>query len=182
MSHFLNVRTTLKVQTILTAGLKAMGFEVEAVTLTPGLSAKDLDRLAITYQNSFRQHQKAHVVARHAELRAKATAIGFRWDATEQVFVLQCDPYEIRNSDYGRQCGRVVGDAEGKPVVEALYCHMDDQNVLTVLQQQLQVEYDRALVYSTYNVHSETYVGTEIQFEATPKVTAVGISTAVQRV
>ena len=182
MSHFISIKTTLKVQPTLKAGLVNMGFEVEAVTLNPGLSSRALAGLAIAYTNSFHRAQKAHIVARHALLRAKATAIGFLWDATEQTYVLQCDPYEIRHSDYGRQFGHVVGDADGKPVVETPYGDMNEETVLTVLQQQLQIEYDRALVRATYNVLSETYVGTEIQFTTTPKVTSVSLGATVQRV
>lgn len=182
MSHFINVKTTLKVQATLKAGLVNMGFEIEAATLTPGLSSHALAKLAIAYTNSFHKQQKAHVVARHGLLRDKKTAIGFLWDAVEQAYVLQCDPYELRYSDYGRQRGHVVGDNDGKPVVETPYSFMDDHNVLEVLQQQLQVEYDRALVRDTYNVLSETYVGTEIQFVATPKVTSVSLGATVQRV
>lgn len=182
MSHFLEVKTTLKVQATLSAGLKNMGFEVEVAKLVPGLSESALRKLAIVYTNTYHKQQTAHVVARHALLRAKTTAIGLYWDTNNQVFTLQCDPYEIRNSDYGRQFGHVIGNDNGKPVVDCTYSNMNDDGILSVLQQQLQIEYNRAIVKATYSVLSETYVGTEIQFEAAPKATQVSLGAAVQRV
>lgn len=182
MSHFIEVKTTLKVLTTLKQALQSMGFTVEAVPLAPKLSPESVKALSLQYQNSFQQSQRAHVVARHVLLRDQTTAIGFRWDTEAQVYTLQCDPYEIKHSDYGATFGHVVGDDEGKPVVSMKYNDMTDNSVLTVLQQQLQIEYDRAVVRGSYSVISETYVGTAIEYVVKPHGQTIDLGVVPERV
>lgn len=131
MSHFSDIRTQLNHPQALINGLQAMGFEVQAVTLTPEMSTKDIQAAAIAYQNSYRDTRRAHVIARHRRLMNQRTAIGFLWDAVASLYTLQCDPYEIRASQFGREFG---------------FTHLQDAAIKILLNQLIQIEHDRAAV------------------------------------
>jgi hypothetical protein len=128
MSHFLDIRTQLNHPQALLNGLTAMGFNVQAAIIKPETQQT---AAAIAYHNSFGDSRHAHVIARHRSLLNGRTAIGFLWDALASIYTLQCDPYEIRRSQYGR---------------EFSYSGLQDYAVQVLLTQRIQMEHDRAAI------------------------------------
>jgi hypothetical protein len=102
MSHFADIRTQLTDALALRQALEHLGFQVEAVEIPPNLSQRELNQIALHYRNSFSDTRQAHLIARHSELLQQSTAIGFLWNAATQTYDLQCDPYELRYSDLGK--------------------------------------------------------------------------------
>lgn len=135
MSHFSDIRTQLTNPAALISGLKAMGFEVQSAPITPGMTATQLRSAAIDYDNSYSDTRHAHVIARHARLKNKRTAIGFLWNPDSGVYTLQCDAYEVKHSQYGQEFG---------------YTGLRDDAIETLLNQKIQQAHDRAGVLLKY--------------------------------
>jgi hypothetical protein len=135
MSHFTDIRTQLSDAVALRLALEHLGFQVEAVEIPPNLSQRELERLALPYRNSYSDMRRAHLVARHVELLQKRTAIGFLWNAAAQTYDLQCDPYELRHSDLGKNWA---------------YPRLSDAEIQRSLSQQIQLQHDYAYVRQQY--------------------------------
>lgn len=159
MSHFTDIRTQLSNSVALINGLKSMGFEVKSV---------DIHAAAIPYSNSYNDRRNAHIVARHDSLRNQSTAIGFLWNPEDNVYTLQCDPYEIRNSQYGREFG---------------YATLNDRAIETRLNQTIQQAHDRAGVLLKYPSHQfdivETVENDTITLSISPKQQLQTISNSI---
>lgn len=158
MSHFADIKTQLKDQQALINGLREMRFLIEAISISPEMTAKQIAKAALRYVNSYNDSRRAHIIARHPKLREKRTAIGFLWDSEAGVYTLQCDPYEIRHSEYGSEFG---------------YSHLTDEAIQTLLNYQVQLEHDRAGVFLNYPpsnfVVTEQRIDNEITFTIKPK-------------
>lgn len=158
MSHFADIKTQLKDQQALIIGLREMGFLIEAISITPEMTANQITKAALCYVNSYNDSRRAHMIARHPKLREKQTAIGFLWDSESGAYTLQCDPYEIRHSEYGIEFG---------------YSHLTDEAIQTLLNYQVQLEHDRAGVLLNYPpsnfVVTEQRIDNEITLTIKPK-------------
>ncbi|MBM0745008.1 hypothetical protein JOY44_26165 (plasmid) [Phormidium sp. CLA17] len=152
MSHFSDIRTQLNHPQALVKGLQAMGFDVQAVTLTPEMSIKDIQAAEIVYHNSYGDSRRAHVIARQRQLMNNRTAIGFLWDAVANLYTLQCDPYEIRHSQFGREFD---------------YTQLQDAAIKILLNQQLQMEHDRAAVLLKFPANQYTITEQRIENKIT---------------
>jgi hypothetical protein len=168
MSHFTDIRTQLSNAVALRLALEHLGFQVEAVEIPPNLSQRELERLALPYRNSYSDMRRAHLVARHVELLQKRTAIGFLWNAAAQTYDLQCDPYELRHSDLGKNWA---------------YPRLSDAEIQRSLSQQIQLQHDHAYVRQQYP--SDQYIITEnsiengIQLTIKPKTQLIAIGSAI---
>lgn len=158
MSHFADIKTQLKDQQALINGLREMGFLIEAISITPEMTANQIAKAALRYVNGYNDSRRAHVIARHPKLREKQTAIGFLWNSESGAYILQCDPYEIRHSEYGSEFG---------------YSQLTDEAIQTLLNYQVQLEHDRAGVFLNYPpsnfVVTEQRIDNEITFTIKPK-------------
>jgi hypothetical protein len=168
MSHFTDIRTQITNPLALRQGLEQLGFQVEAVEISPSLSQQELQRLALSYRNSFSDTRRAHLIARHPELLRQRTAIGFLWNAATKSYDLQCDPYELRRSDLGKNW---------------MYQQLNDAEIQRSLSQRIQLEHDHAYVRQQYP--SDQYIITEsqldngIQLTIKPKTQQVNIGAAI---
>jgi hypothetical protein len=168
MSHFTDIRTQLSDAVALRLALEHLGFQVEAVEIPPNLSQRELERLALPYRNSYSDMRRAHLVARHVELLQKRTAIGFLWNAAAHTYDLQCDPYELRHSDLGKNWA---------------YPRLSDAEIQRSLSQQIQQQHDHAYVRQQYP--SDQYIITEnsiengIQLTIKPKAQLIAIGSAI---
>lgn len=158
MSHFADIKTQLNDHQALINGLREMGFLIEAISITPEMTAKQIAKAALRYVNSYNDSCRAHIIARHPKLREKHTAIGFLWDSQARAYTLQCDPYEIRHSEYGSEFD---------------YSQLTDEAIQTLLNYRVQLEHDRAgvlLKYPASNfVVTEQRIDNEITFTIKPK-------------
>jgi len=168
MSQFADIRTQLTDALALRQALEHLGFQVEAVEISPNLSHRELNRIALHYHNSFSDTRKAHLIARHSELLQQSTAIGFLWNAATQTYDLQCDPYELRYSDLGTNWE---------------YQRLDDAEIQRSLNQRIQLEHDHAYVRQQYPpdqyIITENQVDNGIQLTIKPKTQLVNIGSAV---
>jgi hypothetical protein len=168
MSHFTDIRTQLSDAVALRLALEHLGFQVEAVEIPPNLSQRELQRLALPYRNSYSDMRRAHLVARHVELLQKRTAIGFLWNAATKTYDLQCDPYELRHSDLGKNW---------------TYPRLSDAEIQRSLSQRIQLQHDHAYVRQQYP--SDQYIITEneiengIQLTIKPKTQLIAIGAAI---
>jgi hypothetical protein len=168
MSHFADICTQLTNALTLRQALEHLGFQVEAVEVPPNLSQRELNQIALHYRNSFSDTRKAHLIARHSELRQQNTAIGFLWNAATKTYDLQCDPYELRYSDLGKNWE---------------YQRLDDAEIQRSLNQRIQLEHDHAYVRQQYPpdqyIITENKVDNGIQLTIKPKTQRVNIGSAV---
>jgi hypothetical protein len=168
MSHFTDIRTQITNPLALQQGLEQLGFQVEAVEISPALSQQELHRLALSYRNSYSDTRRAHLVARHPQLLQQRTAIGFLWNIETQAYDLQCDPYELRYSDLGKTWQ---------------YQKLTDALIQQSLNQRIQLHHDHAYVRQQYP--ADQYLITEheidngIQLTIKPKMQQVNIGAAI---
>jgi hypothetical protein len=168
MSHFSSIRTRLVHPQALLNALKALGFVVESVEIRSDMTQRELDAIALSYRNSFSDSSKAHVVARHDQLCDRKTAIGFLWNAETKAYDLQCDPYEIRYSELGRNWG---------------YFSLRDAELQQSLSDRIQLEHDHAYVRLQYPsdqfIITENTIDNGIQLTIKPKTQLVNIGAAI---
>jgi hypothetical protein len=168
MSHFSDVRTRLVHPQALLKALKAMGFVVESVEIQPEMNQRELQAFCLTYYNTFSASSKAHIVARHDQLCDRKTAIGFLWNAEAKAYDLQCDPYEIRYSELGRNWG---------------YFSLQDGELQQSLSDRIQLEHDHAYVRLQYPsdqfIITENTIDNGIQLTIKPKTQLVNIGAAI---
>jgi hypothetical protein len=168
MSHFTDIRTQLSDAVALRLALEHLGFQVKAVEIPLNLSQQELQRLALPYRNSYSDMRRAHLVARHVGLLQKRTAIGFLWNAGTRTYDLQCDPYELRHSDLGKNWA---------------YPRLSDVEIQRSLSQRIQLQHDHAYVRQQYS--SDQYIITEneiengIQLTIKPKTQLIAIGSAI---
>jgi hypothetical protein len=168
MSHFSDIRTRLVHPQALLNALKALGFVVETVEIQPDMTQQELESIALHYRNSFSDSSKAHVVARHDQLLNHRTAIGFLWNAETKAYDLQCDPYEWRYSEMGKNWG---------------YLGLRDDAIQQSLSDRIQLEHDHAYVRLQYPsdqfIITETTIDSGIQLTIKPKTQLVNIGSAI---
>jgi hypothetical protein len=152
MSHFSDIRTQLVHSQALLKAMETLGFVVESVEIQPEMKQRELEAIALRYSNSFSDSSKAHVVARHAQLCDD----------------LQCDPYELRYSELGRNWG---------------YFSLRDTELQQSLSQRIQLEHDHAYVRLQYPpdqfIITENKIDNGIQLTVKPKSQLVNIGTAI---
>jgi hypothetical protein len=168
MSHFSDIRTQLVHPQALLKALEALGFVVESVEIQPEMKQRELTAIALRYCNSFSDSSKAHVVARHDQLLNQRTAIGFLWNAETKAYDLQCDPYELRYSELGRNWG---------------YFSLRDAELQQALSHRIQLEHDHAYVRLQYPpdqfIITENKIDNGIQLTIKPKTQLVNIGAAI---
>jgi hypothetical protein len=168
MSHFTDICTQITNPLALRQGLEQLGFQVEAVEISPSLSRQELHRLALSYCNSFSDTRRAHLIARHSELLQQKTAIGFLWNVAAQAYDLQCDPYELRHSNLGKNWQ---------------YQRLTDALIQQSLNQRIQLHHDHAYVRQQYPpdqyIISESQIDNGIQLTIKPKTQQVNIGSAI---
>jgi hypothetical protein len=168
MSHFSDIRTQLVHSQALLKALEALGFVVESIEIQPNMTQRELNAVALPYRNSFSDSSKAHIVARHEQLLNQQTAIGFLWNAETKAYDLQCDPYELRYSEFGKTWG---------------YYSLRDAELQQSLSDRIQLEHDHAYVRLQYPsdqfIITENKIDSGIQLTIKPKTQFVNIGAAV---
>jgi hypothetical protein len=168
MSHFSDIRTRLVHSQALLKALEALGFVVESVEIQPAMTQRELDAIALRYRNSFSDSSKAHVIARHDQLLDQTTAIGFLWNAEAKAYDLQCDPYELRYSEFGKTWG---------------YSSLRDAELQQSLSDRIQLSHDHAYVRLQYPpdqfIITENKIDNGIQLTVKPKTQFVNIGSAI---
>jgi hypothetical protein len=168
MSHFSDIRTRLVHPQALLNALKALCFVIESVEIQPAMTQQQLESIAIHYRNSFSDSSKAHVVARHDQLINHRTAIGFLWNAETKAYDLQCDPYEWRDSELGRNWGCQT---------------LEDAEIQQALSDRIQLAHDHAYVRLQYPpdqfIITENTIDSGIQLTIKPKTQLVNIGSAI---
>jgi hypothetical protein len=168
MSHFSDIRTQLVHSQALLKALEALGFVVESVEIQPQMKQSELNAIALPYRNSFSGSSKAHIVARHEQLLNHRTAIGFLWNAETKAYDLQCDPYELRYSEFGKTWN---------------YYSLRDAELQQSLSDRIQLSHDHAYVLLQYPTEqfiiTENTIDSGIQLTIKPKTQLVNIGSAI---